>query len=154
MGGKGLGKWVVRRQVGGWFGGGRGGGWVGGRDALSCFEKKHHNSVFSKDICFFVELKILQSRLMVCKIGGWGGESNREIVSFRSCVRRRGLLAWSNWNTKEAPSRSLFPFGAPSFPVSLFGATSFPCSLPPPPSPYLSLVGFFGIDSIFKFFKN
>ena len=22
-----------------------------------------------------------------CYIGGWGGESNREIVSFRSCVR-------------------------------------------------------------------
>ena len=31
-------------------------------------------------------------------IGGWGGESNREIVSFRSCVRvgeaRRGEAAW------------------------------------------------------------
>ena len=23
-------------------------------------------------------------------VGGWGGESNREIVSFRACVRARG----------------------------------------------------------------
>ena len=43
-------------------------------------------------------------------IGGWGGESNWEIVSFRSCVRAQ-LYARSEWISKMIPHPfSLFPF--------------------------------------------
>ena len=53
---------------------------------------------------------------------GWG-VLNQEIVSFRSCVRSRGLVAWWNWISKVA--------GQP-FPFSLFAMGSFPFSLGPP----------------------
>ena len=44
-------------------------------------------------------------------IGGWGAETNREIVSFRSCVRAQ-LYVRSEWISKIIPGPfSLFPFG-------------------------------------------
>ena len=86
---------------------------------------------------------------------------NREIVSFRSCVRTRGLVAWWNWisNCAGLPSPfsllgpgglgafsfwscvvlgglgelSLFPFGLEE--LSLF---------PPPQTSYPTLVGLIG----------
>ena len=72
---------------------------------------------------------------------------NREIVSFRSGVRTRDLVAKWNWISKGAAVFSPFPFLAPpSFPFSLLGATSFPFSLPPPKTSYPTLVGLIGID--------
>ena len=51
-------------------------------------------------------------------IGGWGAETNREIVSFRSCVRAQ-LYVRSEWISKIIPHPfSLFPFGPEMF--SLF----------------------------------
>ena len=55
-------------------------------------------------------------------IGGWGGESNREIVSFRfvrSCVRARGLVV--EWYFASNPGRPLsrFPFPSGSCPFPL-----------------------------------
>ena len=46
------------------------------------------------------------------KIGGLGSEPNREIVSFRSCVRTRGLVVRSELEKIEARPLSLFPFGS------------------------------------------
>ena len=44
-------------------------------------------------------------------IGGWGAETNREIVSFRSCVRAQ-LYVRSEWISKNIPHPfSLSPFG-------------------------------------------
>ena len=40
-------------------------------------------------------------------IGGWGAETNREIVSFRSCVRAQ-LYLRSEWISKFIPIP--FPF--------------------------------------------
>ena len=40
-------------------------------------------------------------------IGGWGAETNREIVSFRSCVRAQ-LYVRSEWISKIIPIP--FPF--------------------------------------------
>ena len=43
-------------------------------------------------------------------IGGWGAETNREIVSFRSCVRAQ-LYVRSEWISKMITDPfSLFPF--------------------------------------------
>ena len=42
-------------------------------------------------------------------IGGWGGESNWEIVSFRSCVRMRGLVAEWNLASNVRAALSLCP---------------------------------------------
>ena len=51
-------------------------------------------------------------------IGGWGAETNREIVSFRSCVRAQ-LYVRSEWTSKLITHPfSLFPFGPEMF--SLF----------------------------------
>ena len=41
-------------------------------------------------------------------IGGWGAETNREIVSFRSCVRAQ-LYVRSEWISKMIPPAP-FPF--------------------------------------------
>ena len=71
----------------------------------------------------------------------------REIVSFRSCVRTRGLVALWNWISKVVGRP--FPFsllGPGSFPFSLFGPWSFAFS--PPPTAQTSrptLVGLIGI---------
>ena len=59
-------------------------------------------------------------------IGAWGGETNREIVSWRACVRARGLDALSNPGEKVICCLSLFPFW-PAW-LSLFP------SLPPLPT--------------------
>ena len=56
--------------------------------------------------------------IYVC-IGGWGGESNWEIVSFRSCVRTRGLVVEWNFSENERACLSLFPLCAGAFPFSL-----------------------------------
>ena len=65
--------------------------------------------------------------LAMQKIGGWGGESNREIVSFRvvrACVRARGAVCKVGFGKKTHPFRSvalsLFPFGIAAFSL-------FPC---------------------------
>ena len=51
-------------------------------------------------------------------IGGWGAETNREIVSFRSCVRAQ-LYVRSEWISKIITDPfSLFPFHLERF--SLF----------------------------------
>ena len=51
-------------------------------------------------------------------IGGWGAETNREIVAFRACVRAQ-LYVRSEWTSKMiADPFSLFPFGREMF--SLF----------------------------------
>ena len=58
-------------------------------------------------------------------IGGWGGESNREIVSFRvvrACVRARGAVCKVGFGKKTDPFRRPFPF--PFWSRSLF---PFPC---------------------------
>ena len=69
-------------------------------------------------------------------IGGWG-VLNREIVSFRSCVCTRGLVAYWNWISKVVGhlfpfpllvlgglgELSLFPFGDDELPL-------FPSSYP------------------------
>ena len=49
-------------------------------------KKQHFSRTTKENQCFFNDLDVC-----VWVIGGWGGESfvtpNREIVSFRSCVR-------------------------------------------------------------------
>ena len=46
-------------------------------------------------------------------IGGWGSESNREIVSVRSHARTRGLVVRSDLGKKKLGSGPcLFPLGA------------------------------------------
>ena len=50
-------------------------------------------------------------------IGGWGAETNREIVSFRSCVRAQ-LYVRSEWISKMITD-----------PFSLFAVRCFPFSL-------------------------
>ena len=47
-------------------------------------------------------------RIQIYDIGGWG-ERNREIVSFRSCVRTRGLVVKSELEKIELPPDP-FPF--------------------------------------------
>ena len=57
-------------------------------------------------------------------IGGWGGESNREIVSFRvvrACVRARGAVCMVDSGKKTDPFRP--------FPFSLLVSQPFPFSL-------------------------
>ena len=81
-------------------------------------------------------------------IGGWG-VLNREIVSFRSCVRTRGPAASWNWisNSVGRPfpfslllglGRGAFPLLARvvpgSFPFSLLGPGAFPFPFPHPPN--------------------
>ena len=55
-------------------------------------------------------------------VGGWGGESNREIVSFRvvrACVRARGAVCKVGFGKKSHPDAlSLFPFGLAAFSLS------------------------------------
>ena len=41
-----------------------------------------------------------------------GSEPNREIVSFRSCVRTHGLVVGSELEKIELCGLSLFPFGS------------------------------------------
>ena len=48
-----------------------------------------------------------------------GSESNREIVSFRSCVRTRGVHCLVGMSPKVMPMFSLFPFCPGGFPFSL-----------------------------------
>ena len=56
-------------------------------------------------------------------IGGWGAETNREIVSFRSCVRAQ-LYVRSEWISKIiAHPFSLLPFGLGWIP------SLFPCEI-------------------------
>ena len=59
--------------------------------------------------------------ICIC-IGGWGGESNWEIVSFRSCVRTRGLVVEWNLASNVTARLSLFPFRRGS--LSLFPSES------------------------------
>ncbi len=50
---------------------------------------------------------------MSCYIGGWGDETNREIVScraVRACVRARALVVRWNFGSNVRPGFSLFPF--------------------------------------------
>ena len=60
----------------------------------------------------------------VAKIGGWGGESNREIVSCRACVRAVRLP--SRFGAKKSVTLlSLFPLFAGEFSLfSLVGLRS------------------------------
>ena len=79
---------------------------------------------------------------------------NREIVSFRSCVRTRGPDAQWNWISNSAGrafpfslwsglKRGAFPFfglgGLGERYLFPFGAVGFPFSLPPPPKPPIQL---------------
>ena len=69
-------------------------------------------------------------------IGGWGDETNREIVSFRfvrSCVRARGLVV--EWNFGSIQGLCPFPF-----PFSDHEPFPFPFGAPPPaPQPPIQL---------------
>ena len=49
-----------------------------------------------------------------------GGESNWEIVSFRLCVRTRGLVVEWNFASNVRERLSLFPLCPGAFPFSLF----------------------------------
>ena len=72
------------------------------------------------------------------RLGGGAQRPNREIVSFRSCVRARGDCQ-VEMSLKRHP---------PGFPFSLFAAGGFPFSLgilPLLPSCYPALAGFIGI---------
>ena len=73
-------------------------------------------------------------------IRDWG-VLNWETVSFRSCVRTRGLVAY--WNRNSMCAGRPFPF---SLQLSLlrFGATSFFFSHPPPPNLLSSFDGLTG----------
>ena len=62
-----------------------------------------------------------------------GGESNWEIVSFRSCVLARGLVADWNWIAEGALSFSLLPWWGAE--LSLFHVGSEEFSLFPSPHP-------------------
>ena len=54
---------------------------------------------------------------MVVMIGGWGEPLDREIVSFRSCVRTRGVPCLVGTSLKRDP---------PPFPFSLCAREAFP----------------------------
>ena len=55
-------------------------------------------------------------------IGGWGAETNREIVSFRSCVRAQ-LYVRSEWISKIIPH----PFSLSPFRREI--SSLFPCEI-------------------------
>ena len=66
-------------------------------------------------------MHIMYSHAYAC-IGGWGAETNREIVSFRSCVRAQ-LYVRSEWISKVIHT---------PFPFSLLTPRCFPFSLVSP----------------------
>ena len=80
-------------------------------------------------------------------VGGWGGESNWEIVSFRSCVRAQ-LYVRSEWSSNVIPI---------PFPFSLLAVRFLPFSFPPPPPPsapqsfYPTLVDVIGMHHVYRF---
>ena len=73
---------------------------------------------------------------MYIYIGGWGALTNREIVSFRSCMHAL-LSVRSEWISKGLLPISLSRFGR--------GISSLFPSLPSPQSSYRALVGVIGI---------
>ena len=77
-------------------------------------------------------------------IGGWGekrSDPNREIVSFRACVRRAVSGCEVESRCRNGAMRlSLFPFVARAFPFSLED--------PPPPTSYPALAGLMDIDGV------
>ena len=80
-------------------------------------------------------------RFLYRRLGGGAQRPNREIVSFRSCVRARGDCQ-VEMSLKRKTRR---------FPFSLFTTGGFPFSLgilPLLPSCYPALAGFIGIDSL------
>ena len=90
-----------------------------------CEHHRPHNSDLSPFSTFCHIKGTLQSE----DIGGWGGESNREIVSCRACVRAQSrclVRSGSNLGGRAFPfslfppvGLSLFPFVAGAFPFSL-----------------------------------
>ena len=80
------------------------------------------NYSFRGFCCFSVVFGVNSlGRIVLYTVGGWGGESNREIVSFRvvrACVRARGADSEVGFGRKERYRFSLFPFGIAAF--SLF----------------------------------
>ena len=72
----------------------------------------------SKLMCQQTEVVLSVSlSLYLSEVGG--GDTNREIVSFRLCVRTRGLVVEWNFASNVRAHLSLFPFLTGAFPFSL-----------------------------------
>ena len=64
-------------------------------------------------IYIYIHMNLCNRRL------GWGGESNREVVSLRLRMRTRGLVVEWNFASNVRAVLSLFVFCTGAFPFSL-----------------------------------
>ena len=86
--------------------------WLGGRLAV---ESHTHDALGRSADYMYIYIQYIY-------IGGWGAETNREIISFRSCVRAQ-LYVRSEWISKTILLLFSFPFSprmdSPLFPCEI-----------------------------------
>ena len=106
--------------------------------------RPRHGVGWGGSVCFHIGYRILDiyiyisvyvdSYVHTC-IGGWGVQSNREVVSCRACVRAVGCKA--EMHLKRRGAAFAFPFCNPSLSLFPCEIMCFPFPLPPTSPPNL-----------------